>query len=412
VAGWGEIEEAAVAKQRLVAGLTIPKERVFANRLLLFVSSKSEDAEAYSQCLQRLQDWHEDTLADHSRYWLLLARNGHVEEAKSLAVKVDPKPRSAGQLIAVTDAYMELGLTEKALQCFKTLAPEFAESQGVWIAYAEALVKTKFWDELRALAAQMRTEGQCPRALFGYAYFLEGLAEAKQDRLTLAQAAFGKMNQQWTGNSGLALAGASELIRLGFANAARDLLAKFEFVLGSSADYWRLLFDAADQLRDADLLLKAAKHEFALNPNDVYVTNHYVAALLTSRQQADVAIALSLRLIAAFPTSVAARINHGLALVRNGRTEEAYDLLKTTRSDSLGPEEATSLYLGLFEVHYASRDYVKAARVLDHIDTKLLFPPDAAYLERCRKVISLPSTAPATTDASKSARPPKEEGSP
>jgi predicted Zn-dependent protease len=386
--GWGGPEEVGSARLKLNQALSISQQRLLANRLLLFVSARTQDLAAYQECLQRLEAWHQDSLADHARYWRLLARGGRVEEAKALALKTTANLRSANDLIALTDAYIATGLCEQALRYFKTHASQFADSQEVWVGYAAALVEAKDWEGLRSLGVQIRAEERVRSLLVGYSHFLEGWAALQMNRRSVAEAAFDRMAEVWTGNPKLALVAASTLIGLNRANSACDLLSKFEGELNTDPNYWRLVFNAADQLKNADLLLKAAQHEFELNPEDVYVANHYAAALLTSHQRSEEAIRLTLRIGTAYPNSTVARINHSLALVRNGRTKEAQDLLETIRPDSLAAEEATSFYLALFEVQYAIKDYRSARKQIDRINTNRLFPPDVAWLEKCRRALA------------------------
>src|SRR5262249_4465148 len=156
----------------------------------------------------------------------------------------------------------------------------------------------------------------------------------------------------WTTNPGLALEEAGVLVRLGYSSYARELLTKFENDLQDQSQYWSTLFSLANALKDPMLLLKAAEREYKMAPDDVQVANHYAAALLINRQQPELAVKLTLRLLAEFPDSVAARVNHAFALLLNHRPLEAQALLMKIPQSGLNPDQAASLQLGLFQAHF------------------------------------------------------------
>ena len=385
-AGWGRVEDAEQGKQKLAAALSDPAQRVLANRLQLAVCSKLADIKGYETRLAQLQGWNQDTATDHAEYWRLLDSNGQTEKARSLARAYTKPPTSSWHLIALAEAYVGLGLRDLAQRCFENAPSHFFGSEEVWIKYGDFLVQDRKWEDLRAAAVQMRTRDRTSQEFTGYSYFLEGWAEHELRRLLPADEAFYRMNQNWVrGNANLALRSGTQLVKLSRAAAARELLAKFEQELNSRPEYWSTVYDAANQLKDADLLLKAAQREYDLEPADPTAASHYAAALLIKRQEPETAVKITMQLMAAFPNSPIARINHSFALLLNKRVEDARSILAGMKANLLTPEVAASFHMASFLISCEQGDSGEAWRVFDRIDPKYLFPSDLAWIEESRK---------------------------
>jgi tetratricopeptide (TPR) repeat protein len=316
----------------------------------------------------------------------LLANNGRAEDAKRFARAYTKPPGSSRHLIALADAYVGLGLRDLAQRCFQSAPSHFFGSEEVWIKYAEFLVQDRNWDDLRTAAVRMRTRDQANQEFIGYTYFLEGWAEHELGRLSPADEAFRRMNQNWIrGNARLALMSGAHLVTLGRATSAWELLSKFEEELNNRPEYWTTVYDAAKQLKDADLLLKAAKKEYHLVPADPTPASHYAAALLIKGQEPETAVKLTMQLMAAFPNSPTARINHSFALLLNKRVGDARSVLAGMKPNLLTPEVAASFHMASFLISCEQGDSGEAWRVFDRIDPKYLFPSDLAWIEESRK---------------------------
>jgi hypothetical protein len=391
LAGWGPDGERDEPLDKLRALLDDPAQRVLANRLQLVVSSKREDLPGFNSSFERLRNLGEDTLSDHIAYWRVLGLQGRKEEARQLALASSKLPKSGRELALLLDACAALDLPDKTRQAFRAFGQDFAQSEEVWLRYAEFLAAQEQWDELRALAVQMRGLVRVSQVLLAYSYFLEGRAELELRRQTPAEAAFAQMAQLWEGQPALSLSVSGTLVKLGYPAHASALLAKSEEHLQHSFDYWHALFTVANQLKNPELLLKSAVRQYELKPENISVINNYAAALLVNRKQPELAIRLTIECLAAFPGSVAARINHSFALLLNNRIEEARSMLAGIDMKTLTPEEATSFNLASLQTLDPATDRNAAWQTLERIDKKHLFSTQIDWLEQSRKKLPLPA---------------------
>jgi hypothetical protein len=386
-AGWGVIGERDAARQKLDAALDDPAHRVLANKLQLFLSSNTVDLARFEASFERLRSWGEDTLADHASFWRLLSMNNRKAEAKQFAMAYSKPLQSGRELAMMIQVCAALNLPEKARQSFRAFASATELSDELWLAYADFLASEKDWDELRSLAAQMRATARISMGLKAFSYFLEGRAELERGRSAPAETAFAQMNQLWEGHPQLALSVSSTLLRLGYHKQALELLAKHEEHLQRSPEYWQALLNIASQTKDPELLLKSASRNHELQPDNISALNNYAAALLVNRLQPDLAIRMTIQLIAAFPNSAAARINHAFALLFNERASEARAILSGIKAANLVPQEVASFHLASFQVYHALGQYEEASQMLERIDPKELFPNQVSWIEECRKTM-------------------------
>ena len=418
--GWGPPGRIEEGQKALQAALQRPDQQLLASRLEMLVRAHAGEAEGYRVAFERLQRAGEDAVADHALYWRLLAADGRKEEARGIArsfiraltevpegQKGEPdskpdgppavddqarpakssarEPGSAGELIRLVRVSDELGLQEEAIQLLQKQALRFGYSEDTWITYAELLMASKRWKDLRELATQIRQESGVRDALEGYSFYLQGRAELGLERTSLAQDAFEQVRRLFIPNRNLALATAYSLAQLGYLEVARDLLLNVEKDAASAPAYWQTLFYVAYRLRDSDLLLRSGGRLLELRPDDLVAANNYAAALLVARERPEEAVKLTMRVFNQNPKSTASIINRSLALLLSGRTDEAAELLRGVSPERLNPEEAVSYYLALFEVQFSSGQYPKAWETSDKLDPKKLFPVQMRWLEECRK---------------------------
>jgi predicted Zn-dependent protease len=222
-------------------------------------------------------------------------------------------------------------------------------------------------------------------ALAGYSYYLEGCAELGLSRTAVADGVFRKVAQYPVENRALALSMARSLLKLGFAAVARDLLLPLESNFGEKAEYWHEVLGVAYQLKDPKLMATAASAAYRLQPGNATCANNYAAALLVNRDRPEEAVALTLQFLGRFPDSIAAKINHALALLMNQRKGEAEEMLKSIATDKLSAQEANSFHLAWFELSLDREQYDRAWEASDRIVAKHLFPNQLTRLEEMRQ---------------------------
>lgn len=381
----GDQETAEKAREQLAAAIRNQEQRTLASHLQLLVFTNGREIQPCKETLERLTDEKQDTPADHAGYWQFLARNGQQEQARQLASEYDKKPATSRDLIQLVAAYETLGLHDQAVQTFKKSAATFPDSEELWKSQAANLSKQKDWENLRLMAIQMRTDGECREKLAGYAFYLEGVAELQMHRQSVAEEVFNQAGPSWTASAPLALETARSMIDLGFPKPARSVLARIEEEYASDLEYWQTVYQAAASSKDPALLLKSGQKQYALRPNDPHVREQYVRALLINRMQPETALKLSEELLAAQPHSPVAQLGHAGALLRTQKPEEAERALPSINRAELNARDAAALQLAAFEIAWRKRDYTAAHDFLDGIDRDQLFSNEAAWLDETRK---------------------------
>jgi len=385
LAGWGPPATAGEGQRRLEAALANPEQAILASRLQLFVCARLNDADRYLASLQRLEQAQSDTLLEQVVYWQLLATLGRQEEARTLFRSFPRPPSSATEALRLAEIQVALGLRAEARQFLEQCTPQFGNTQDLWLRLATLLQEDQRWEDLREMALQLRQHPRMRDALAGYSYYLEGCAELGLDRPAVADTVFRKVARHPLENRALALSTARSLLKLGYAAVARDLLLPLEQNFGERADYWHELFGAAYQLKEPNLMAKAAAAGYRLQPRNVTRANNYAATLLINRDRTEEAVSLTLQTLNRFPDSKAAKINHALALLLNQRTGEAEAVLKSIIPEKLSGQEANSFYLGWFEVSCNQKQYDHAWEASDRIDAEYLFPNQLKWLEEMRQ---------------------------
>jgi tetratricopeptide (TPR) repeat protein len=407
--GWGPPGRIEESRKALQAALQEPGREVLVSRLEMAVKAQAGDAEGYRVSLERVRRAGEDTVVDHIVYWRLLSSGGRKEEAQAYAGEfiqaissIDDEqkgewerdkdlrngvrePISAGELLRLVRVSSELGLQEEAVRLLQKQAARHGYSPEVWVAYADLLIGAKRWADLRELARQIRLESGVRDALEGYSFYLQGRAELGLERTSLAADAFEQTRRLLIPDPNLAIATAYSLSQLGREEVARDLLLAVEKEAAAIPAFWQTLFYVAYRLKDSELLKRSGARLVELRPDDLIAVNNYAAALLVARERPEEAVKLTFQVYTRNPNANASVVNHSLALLLSGRTDEAAEMLRGLAPDRLTPEEATSYYLALFEVHFNRGQYQEAWEISEKIDRQRLFPVQIQWIEGCKK---------------------------
>lgn len=384
-AGWGPVGAQTAAQRELESALSDPARQVLANQLLLRVALARTDPALYAEALQRLEDRQADALLDHIGYWRLLSAGGRTQEAVKLAHAHTRPPGTWVEALHLAQAYAGLGLRDDAFRLLEQAVTKFGFADRLWVSYAQLLVEARRWDELRHLALRIRQQDGVRDRLAGFSHYLEGRAELGLGRHEMAEAAFQKVAGATFENRALGLATARSLLRLNDAAAARDLLLRLQEGSENDIAYWQLLFAAANELKDTELMLRAITQAYQLRPHDPTTMNNYAAALIIHRQRPEEAIKLTLQLRARQPKSTAATMNHAFALLLNHRAAEAEALFQKINPDQLSPVHASDYYLGLFEASVQQERFERAWEVSARIRPEHLYPNQARWLEDAKK---------------------------
>jgi tetratricopeptide (TPR) repeat protein len=390
LAGWGHLDEAAEGKRVLEEAMQTPETRILAHRLNLKVSERLVRPAEYEASLGVLQEWRQDKLRDHLHYWELMAAVGRRGEAIRLLQSYVFPPGAAEEAVLLAKAHFDLGLVEESREILKRYSLEFTDSEAVWLSYSNLLIELGRWEDLFSVALQIRHELNPLRDhLEGYSYFLQGRAEDGRGRREQARQAFQRIYQVKLRNHFWELAAAEQVERLGYPETAQAILLDIQSEVEDQPEYWVMLAKTAYEQRDAELLVSALASAYKLRPNDFVIVNNYAAALLSTRQRPEEALALTERVLLQNPNLISSRVNHALALLQTGRVEQARELIGTLHEGLLEGSNLTGYHMASFEMRLQEGNVEQALRHLEKVDGQYLLPPEKYWIEKTRHEISL-----------------------
>jgi hypothetical protein len=385
--GWGTGPEAQDAERELESASEDPALGPRAARLYMMAAGQKGNVNGYEWGLERLKTLNETTVEDHVALWFLLTEADQKEEAIGLAENFTTAPQTVAEMMRLAEAYYRLGLTELCREILSRFVPVFSGSPEAWLYYASFLENAKDWPALRNVAMMIRDEGTLSGKLWGFSYFLEGLAVHRQGVHSGAAAAFEKAAEATYEAPGLAYRVAKDLTGLKYGAQALRILRGIEETFGSNREFWETYFEAAHGAKDPEAVLVSAEQSYKLAPRDLQIHNRYAAALMLNRKDPEESIKLTLQLVNAYPHSVAAKINHSFALLLNRREEEARKLLETLSYRALPPLEANAYHLGLFEVYFNLGLWDQARAEAEKVNTSALFPNQVELFEEKRNAL-------------------------
>lgn len=381
LAGWGDPGESGDALARLKSHRGEVAHRELVARLELEVAHQRGDLDYFKEVLDRMVDEGMDRPAYHVTYWILLKNAGREDEAVRLAKNYPFPPESADNLIRFSDVLLSLGLKDDAMDLLTRNIPQFGYSESLWVKQATILNQEKKWEELKALAADMRVDLRVNNSLEGFSYYLEGLAEYRMKRYRPAGEAFERIPRCNFESPYLALQVAANLEKLDYHAIAKEMLVPLEDKLMDHASYWQALNDAGVNLRSDDLVFRTAERLYKMNPDNWITRFNYAASLISRRIQPAEAVKITVELLNQRPNDPGVRINHALALLLNGRTSEAQEMLQTISEDGLPASYASSYFLAWFEVFFNENHFDKALAMSEKINPDYLFNCENEWLQ-------------------------------
>ncbi len=384
-AGWGPAETLHSGADRLDRARQDASTTVLANRLNLSVAFSRADIHAYEQSLGAIVDRHADRVSDHLNHWRLLVNAGQRNRAAELAQRYSNPPDSPSDALQMADLYLELGLTPFAADFLEKQVARFDFNPEIWQRQADLLIQLKRWEDLRALAIGLRAMERISPDLGSYAWMLQGIAELQAGKTEPAETAFTRC-VDFPPNSPLTSYRMAQLLnRYGQHTHATALLRKLEKDFGGLAQYWFQVVSAAYQARQFEVMRQAAAKGYELATNNPIFINNYAAALLIERTNAPLAIELTLRQLGKDPSNRAAQINHALALLQNGRLDDAAGQLDRVDRRGLDSSYRTQLQLGYFELNARRGNATAALSAYREIEPRFLMPPQLQWVEETQK---------------------------
>lgn len=395
VAGWGPAEAAPAAAERLARAAWDAVLGPVATRAQLMVSLQRLDPDGYAEALRRLPAGGLDEMADHVRYWRLLATVGRLPEARRQAEDHPPTPRNASEMLTLTDGLLALGLSEQALRDLRSAVRTLGEEPGpagceIWMRQAELLIQAKAWDDLYAAALQMRVSPHNALELAGMSFCLEGRALIGLNRFEESGAAFARAVEASFPSPLAALTVSKVMVEAGQFTLARQLLDRLEPGLRDDLRYWQWISEAVSaERKDHTRLVEAARQSHRLDPSHPGHRLNLAAALLIDGESVAEALAITRTLVREHPELPQARLLHGLALAQNREVDQAEVLLNGIPAGPLEGLDATVYHLAWMEVRLRQERFAESRQHLTSVDPNFLFPVQVERLERVRVRLNL-----------------------
>ncbi len=392
VVGLGSPGDMPSAMARLRAAETNAATAVLVAHLKLDLSEFREDPDDARRCLDFLEQAQKDRFEDHIRYWRLLARTGHKDEARRLARagnRVPNKPYAFAEMVRVL---IELDLVQDAEDLLREqIAGNGALSRipRLWAMRAKLLDQLKRWDDLRGLGLELRSNASISAQMAGYGWFLEAVADLEMGRTSSADAALERMLRLGILEPGLCFEVGVRLRRLGQSDAATKILAQVAQVFGNSAEYWFQVQLAAYENRDAAAFRDAAERAHRMQPSNLTFANNFAAALLMDRSDPAKALSLTEEARRRSPGDFRLNLNYCLALVQNARFLEAERILVKFNPAQLPTLERSTYHEVAFELACQQKDVEAARRHHQGIDRAHLFPQQIQWIDAALAKVSL-----------------------
>ncbi len=368
-----------------------PELKVLALRLRSIVEAERLDTEAFDRSFEELRSLRQDELEDHSRAWLVLEAAGKhaMAVARATAYAVPPETGDGATLLLRT--WSMLRLERLAAGFSRNQLDSFSNDPNTWFLTSQMLVASQAWDEVRSVAARMRSHAFLSRVFAGYADFLDGLSERASGRTERAMELFKKLLDNLPKEPSLCMDASNTLDRMGFRSEAREVLRQLETSYGNSAEYWFAMGRLAWEQRDHAALLVAAEKAYSLDPGRLENINNLAAALLINRARPAEAVQLTLQILQKAAYQHGSYLNHAFALVRNGRTAEARKVLDDLPLSALTNEERTFWRLAAVELEFSEGNFSMVAKHLPDISQDFLYPIQKTWLEAVAKQVAAPN---------------------
>lgn len=372
-AGWGPVSEISGGRTALdaAAGAAGPLTRT-ARRLQLALHASRFDLASYETVLSRIRDDHDTRVQDEVRLWLLLEQSGRKDRAIELAKRHTLPAETATEADLLIQAWRRLGMTDIAIEFARKQLPNFSYHPGIWIALADLLMETRNWDELRALALEMRA-GRLREAYQGWTQYLEGVVDHHRNRMVDATNQFQAAVTNQIQEPLLAFNAAGEMRKLGYPTQATALLRTLQGRFPDSAVFWSYLQRSAFEARQGDVILEASEQLHLLQRTNAVVANNFAAALLTQRTRPTDALRITENLFQRYSRNPAVRINHATALIRNGRLDDAAPVLRGLAGTEMTDSEQTFAAMAWFEYHDARSEPGPALEAAAKVERRFLF---------------------------------------
>ncbi len=233
------------------------------------------------------------------------------------------------------------------------------------------------------MAILVRQAGAQLSALKDLSLYMEARAAHADRRFGIADSLVSKIDLSASASERLSFALGKGLNEMGYmieAMQAIEPLTKQEDWMDNMA-LWNLVFQMHVENGSRSWLLKAAENLYRLAPKNRNVLNNYAAVLLSERVRPGQALALTRENVqTSGPMAYHHLVNHAVALMLNGRLEEAHAFLRQVPPEKLPSDQLNSFYMAWFEYAYRTGQLDRARSFALKLSPDRLLPGDVAFL--------------------------------
>ena len=281
-------------------------------------------------------------------YWQLLLDSTMLAELAADMRQFPPEPATVGEVVWFVELAMKAGLTDIARETLGQQAPLYAGTERLWLLLVSLLESNKQWNELREMAILVRQAAAQLSALKDLSLYMEARAAHADRRFGVADTLVSKMDLPGSASEPLSFALGKGLNEMGYETKAMQAIEP----LTKQADWmdtmalWNLVFQMHVENGSRSWLLKAAENLYRLAPRNRNVLNNYAAVLLSERVRPGQALALTRENVqTSGPMAYHHLVNHAVALMLNGRLDEAHAFLRQVPAEKLPPDQLNSFYI-------------------------------------------------------------------
>ena len=389
-AAWGEGEIRAQARNRLAQASADPALQVIGLRLQLLLAAHTGDVLGGEQALRQLENSRDDRLQDRTMYWGLLVLAGRQNEVRTELERWSLAPATARDVLMLANAYRSVGMNAEAHRLLQQSAMTFGAvtapwTPALWLAWANLLASNRDWPGALQLVERIRASPDAQRLMGGWVDSFEARALKAMGQDDQAAQAYAVAARKPFPTPQVAFEVGLEMKRAGQSKSALALLLPLEPWYSKNLEFWRSVYELAENLKqDPVLLLRAASEVRRLHPDDRVARFNYGLALVSNRLNPSQAVVITREALDLAPDSDEAKVNHALALVMNQRFDEAASLLKSIDPQSFNDYGQSIYFYCLFGLELGRGNFERAMAASASIQTNHLFPNEAEWVRKSR----------------------------
>lgn len=384
---FGSPDEAAKSLQQIRQARVQKNLEDISYDLEMLIYRLQADADASLQLLRLLIERGRSVARHYLVCGELLVQQGRSAEASKLFDGAVLMPRDNIEAFRLGRLLTTLGMWDESQRLLQRYATTAGWGLDLLLLHSRVLMQKQQWDEVRSLALRLRLQPEISEYLFGYSFFLEGMADFHRCGTEYARETFTRLAEEGIPESKLAMLVAAALLEVHQADTAEAVLMPHRPANRKEPEFLALLIRCAERLKHDEYLGDAVSQLRQLRPQDLLAVHNYAASLLIMREKPEEALSLTRDTYAQLRTSSRAALTHAASLLQNQRLDEAEEVLSRLISERLDAEAMAEYEFLLFELQYRRQQWGMALATHGRIATERLYPAQRRWLAQTRDEI-------------------------